>query len=118
MSHTPPLFLLALTALLSLTACSEPPAPEPRPLTALTRPLLTLDVRAGRVLIPQGAVIERGGVPGVYVLEDQTLARFRMVRVGKAYGGQVEILSGLTGTETLILGELREVRDGSLVVKR
>jgi hypothetical protein len=118
MSHTPPFALLALTGLLVLTACGEPPAPEPQPLTALTRPLLMLDIRSGRVLIPQAALIERGGVPGVFVLEAQNVARFRMVRVGKAYGGQVEILSGLTGTETLILGELREVRDGSLIVKR
>ena len=80
--------------------------------------MLKLDVKTGRILIPQLALVERGGIPAVFVLQDDALARFRMVRIGKAYGGQVEILAGLTGTETLVLGDLSGVRDGSLITKR
>ena len=118
MLHTLPLTALALAALLALTGCGDRPPPEPPPLTAVPRPVLTLNITSGRVLIPQLALVERGGIPGVFVLEDDAIARFRMVRVGKAAGGQVEILAGLTGTETLVLGELRDVRDGSLIAKR
>lgn len=113
-----PLFpTVALAALLALAGCGEAP-PEVQPPAALPRPVLTLNVETGRILIPQLALTERGGIAGVYVLEGDTLARFRMVRVGKAYGGQVEILAGLTGTETLVLGELGDVRDGSLITRR
>lgn len=113
-----PLTALALAALLALAACAEPPPPEPPPLVAVSRPVLKLDIRTGRILVPQLALVERGGVPGVFVLEGETLARFRMVRVGKAGGGQVEILAGLTGNETLVLGELRDLRDGTLITRR
>lgn len=113
-----PLFpAVTLAALLALAGCGEAP-PEAQPPAALPRPMLTLNVKTGRILIPQLALTERGGIAGVYVLEGDTLARFRMVRVGKAYGGQVEILAGLTGTETLVLGELGDVRDGSLITRR
>lgn len=108
---------LALAALLALAGCGEAP-PEVRPAAALPRPVLTINIKTGRILIPQLALTERGGIPGVFVLEGDTFARYRMVRVGKAYGGQVEILAGLTGTETLVLGELGDVRDGSLITKR
>jgi hypothetical protein len=118
MPHTPPLTALALAALLALTGCTDPAPPEAQPLTALPRPVLKLDTQSGRILIPQLALLERGGIPGVFVLEDDAIARFRMVRVGKASAGQAEILAGLTGTETLVLGELRDVRDGSLITKR
>ena len=37
------------------------------------------------------------------------------VKPGRGRDGEIEILSGLHGTETLVLGDLREVRDGSPV---
>jgi multidrug efflux pump subunit AcrA (membrane-fusion protein) len=118
MSPTPLSPVLALAVLLTLAGCGEaPPEAQPAP-TALPRPVLTLNVKTGRILIPQLALIERGGITGVFVLEGDTLARFRMVRVGKAYGGQAEILAGLTGTETLVLGALGDVRDGSVITRR
>jgi hypothetical protein len=40
-------------------------------------------------------------------------ARFRMVRAGDARGAQLEILDGLHGDETLVLGDLSAVHDGS-----
>lgn len=62
--------------------------------------------------IPRTALTMRNGVPGVFVVENNE-ARFRMVRPGKTGATQVEILSGLFGNETLVLGELEAVHDGS-----
>ena len=105
-----PVSVLALSVLL-LAACEKKPV-EPSKLAALARPLQSISAQAGQVLVPQALLVERGGIPGVLVLiEDQ--ARFRMVRSGKQVGGRVEILSGLRGDETLIAGDLRDVRDGS-----
>jgi len=106
-----PVSVLVVTVLL-LAACSKKPA-EPAPPVTLTRPVLILDTQAGRVLVPQSTLIERGGIPGVLVLTTENQARFRMVRTGKSVNGRVEILSGLSGSESLVAGDLRDVRDGS-----
>jgi hypothetical protein len=42
-------------------------------------------------------------------------ARFRMVRPGRIVGGETEILAGLVGDETLVLGDLKTLHDGSPV---
>lgn len=104
----------AIVLAVALGACGEPPQATPVPtLPALERPVAQLGARqGGNVLVPQRAVIERGGIPGVFVLADGQ-ARFRMVKTGRRQGERIEILSGLTGTETLVLGDLTPVHDGS-----
>ncbi len=62
-----------------------------------------------RVLFPQGerealtvpssALVKRAGISGVFVVGQDGIAQFRMVRAGEARDGRVEILSGLTGGE-------------------
>ncbi len=105
---------LALAALLLAGCRQEPAAPAPAA-PALTRPLARVSAAeaGGRIVVPPAAVIERGGVPGVFVLSESGQARFRMVRPGRSTIMGVEILSGLAGDETLVLGDLMPVRDGS-----
>lgn len=106
--------IFVVFVLLPLAACqrSELKSPPARP--SLERPVATLAVKPGeRVLIPRAAYIERAGVPGVFVLADSGIARFRMLRTGKPAGERLEVLAGLKGDERLVLGDLREVRDGS-----
>jgi hypothetical protein len=103
---------VVVVTVLLLAACGKKAA-EPAPLAALARPVLALDTKAGRVLVPQSALIERGGIPGVFVMTGENQARFRMVRTGKIVNDRVEILSGLSGSETLVAGDLRDVHDGS-----
>jgi multidrug efflux pump subunit AcrA (membrane-fusion protein) len=108
---------IAAVAVVLLSGCGKK-AVEPAPVAALVRPVLALDAKAGRVLIPPSQLVERGGVPGVFVLTDENQARFRMVRTGKSMNNLVEILSGLSGGEILIAGDLRDVHDGSLIQKK
>lgn len=98
-----------------LLGCTDKAASPPTASASLSRPVLNLETRAGRLLVPASAIVERGGVPGVFVLTPQGQARFRMIRSGKIVNGRVEILSGLDGDETLVAGDLRDVHDGSLV---
>ena len=108
------IFSVVAVAALLLAGCGEKAA-LPVPVAALERPVLTLDAQAGRVLVPQALLVERGGVPGVFVLSAENQARFRMVRTGKTVNNRVEVLSGLRGGETLVTGDLRDVHDGSPV---
>lgn len=103
---------VSVVAVLLLAACGKKTA-EPAPLAALARPVVMLDTKADRVLVPQAALVERGGIPGVFVMTEEQQARFRMVRTGKNLNDRVEILSGLSGSETLVAGDLRDVHDGS-----
>jgi multidrug efflux pump subunit AcrA (membrane-fusion protein) len=60
------------------------------------------------LLIPQSAVVERGQLQGVYVLDLNRLASLRYVTLGKKSGTQVEVLAGLQEGERLVTkpGEL------------
>ena len=109
--------VLAVVMLL-LAGCDKKNTVAPSVPAALQRPLLSLEPKAGRVLVPHSALVERSGVPGVFVLSGENQARFRMVRTGKRINGQIEILSGLHGNETLVSGELGDVHDGSTIQKK
>lgn len=60
------------------------------------------------VLIPQTAVVERGQLQGVYVLDQNKVAGLRYVTLGRTAGTQVEVLAGLQAGEQLVAkpGEL------------
>ena len=104
-------------AVLLLAGCGKKAA-EPASPAALARPVLTLDAKAGQVLVPPSVLVERGGIPGVFVISEENQARFRMVRTGKNLNDRVEILSGLGGNETLVAGDLRDVVDGSSILRK
>ena len=115
MSPARPVLVAMLSALVLASCQKKPPSPPPS-LPKVDRPVLSLQVKPAellRIRIPRQALVERGGIPGVFVLSPAGEARFRMVRSGGTLGAQVEILSGLHGDETLVLGDLAEVHDGS-----
>jgi hypothetical protein len=110
------LVLVILLAVLSLDGCQKKPPTPPPSLPRVDRPVLSLHVKPEellRIRIPRQALVRHGGTPGVFVLSPAGEARFRMVRPGSVQGAQVNILSGLHGDETLVLGDLTEVHDGS-----
>jgi len=57
-----------------------------------------------RLTVPAQAILRRGEVAAVYVLDDQGKARLRQVRLGEPVsGGEVEILAGLRAGERISL---------------
>jgi RND family efflux transporter MFP subunit len=54
------------------------------------------------LLIPQTAVIDRGQLQGVYVLDQNKIANLRYVTLGKDAGVGVEVLAGLQEGERLV----------------
>jgi len=65
--------------------------------------------------IPRVALLERGQLTGVYVVEESGIARFRLLTLGKAFGDRVEVLSGLTEGERIVVEHPQAVRDGDRV---
>jgi RND family efflux transporter MFP subunit len=55
------------------------------------------------LLIPRSAVVERGQLQGIYVLDQNQLASLRYVTLGKPSGAAIEVLSGLQNGERLVV---------------
>ncbi len=107
-------------ALLIVTGChAQPPAPAPKAVRpVVSRPTLTLNRRfdrdrEGDVVIPRDAVVIRAGLPGVFVLSRHGRARFRLIKLGALSPARAQILSGLSGDETLVLGPFNGIYDGT-----
>lgn len=71
--------------------------------------------RQQALAIPRTAVVEREQLEGVYVLDQDNIARLRLVKTGKVYEDQVEILTGLSAGERVIAEGVERVSDGSRV---
>lgn len=54
------------------------------------------------LLIPRSAVVERGQLQGVFVLDQDKVANLRYVTLGKFYGSEIEVLSGLQRGERFV----------------
>lgn len=54
------------------------------------------------LLVPRAHLVERGQLTGVYVVDEQGVARLRIVTPGRAFGDVVEILSGLGDGERIV----------------
>jgi hypothetical protein len=72
-----PAALIAAILALSLAACGRD-APAPSAPAPLARPVVTLAAKDGTVLVPRALIVERGGLPGVFVLNADGTARFRL----------------------------------------
>ena len=53
------------------------------------------------LLIPRSAVVERGQLQGIYVLDQNRVASLRYITLGKPSGAEVEVLAGLQDGERL-----------------
>jgi RND family efflux transporter MFP subunit len=70
------------------------------------------------LLIPQAAVLDRAGVHGVFVLDKDGIAHYRMVRTGAGQpGGMVEVLAGLAAGERVVASHAeRALQNGDRIV--
>jgi multidrug efflux system membrane fusion protein len=66
------------------------------------------------LLVPQSAILERGQIRSVYVVEGDT-ARLRFVTLGEGRDDQREVLSGLTAGERIVVRPTPLLADGSRV---
>ncbi|MBU2768480.1 efflux RND transporter periplasmic adaptor subunit [Acidithiobacillus ferrivorans] len=64
------------------------------------------------MVVPAAALLDRAGIPGVFVVDARGIAHYRMVRPGQRTPEGVEILSGLSVGETVVMGDLAAVNNG------
>lgn len=66
------------------------------------------------LLAPASAIVTRGQLTAVYVVEDKVL-RYRLVKLGRVFGDRVEILAGLAEGETLVVAGAERAKNGAPV---
>jgi RND family efflux transporter MFP subunit len=67
------------------------------------------------ITVPQQAIIQRGQLVGVYVVDQSSIARLRLIKTGKQYGDRVEMLSGINDGDRIIVEKVEAVSDGMMV---
>jgi multidrug efflux pump subunit AcrA (membrane-fusion protein) len=67
------------------------------------------------LVVPISALVERGQLTTVYVVDDQGIARLRLLTAGTRHADRVEILSGLEAGERVVVEGASRVSDGSQV---
>lgn len=67
------------------------------------------------IVVSKTAIVEKGQLTGVYVVDAKGFIVYRIVRMGKQYDQQVELLSGINAGEKIIVEGLEKVVDGGVV---
>jgi len=67
---------------------------------------------SGMLLIPKTAIVRQGQLDGIYKVDENRIAHFRLVRTGKTFGDRMEIVSGLKADERYISSIPLEMKDG------
>ncbi len=65
-----------------------------------------------RLLVPGDALVRRGELEGLFVINPEGMAYYRLVKTGKTFGNQVEILSGLDDGERVAVSKINQLSDG------
>jgi multidrug efflux pump subunit AcrA (membrane-fusion protein) len=79
------------------------------------RGVIRLGTSINGMLVPKKAIFERGALTSVWVLDASGIARMRLVKPGKVVGDAVEILSGLSDGERIIVGDVERISEGAKV---
>ncbi|GFE59698.1 efflux RND transporter periplasmic adaptor subunit [Geobacter sp. AOG2] len=79
------------------------------------RGTVSLGSNSSGILVPGRAIVERGALTSVWVVDQGNVARMRLVKTGKTFGDKVEILSGLSDGERVAVSGAEKVSEGAKV---
>lgn len=69
------------------------------------------------VLLPLSAIVQKGQLTGVYIVQDSRVVSYRLVRVGKEHDGRLEILSGVKPGDRVIVEGAENAVDGGVLMQ-
>ena len=67
------------------------------------------------IMVPKFALVENGQLAGVYVVSSQNTAVLRWLKIGKIFGDNVEVLSGLNTKEPYIISSNGKLYNGAKI---
>ncbi|GGF71493.1 RND transporter [Wenyingzhuangia marina] len=68
------------------------------------------------ILIPNEAIVTNGQLSGIYTVSQSNKAMLRWLRLGRTYGNETEVLSGLNANESYIVSAEGKLFNGSKVL--
>lgn len=75
----------------------------------------TTTALSDKVVVPESALIHQGQLTGIYTIGNKDIAILRWLRIGKNYGNQVEVLSGLSANEQYIVSAEGKLYNGAKI---
>jgi RND family efflux transporter MFP subunit len=75
----------------------------------------TATKQSDKVLIPESALVKQGQLTGIYTIGNGNTAILRWLRIGKTFGNQVEVLSGLSSNEQYIVSAEGKLYNGAKI---
>ena len=77
---------------------------------------VAVPIGTGRlILVPTSAVVHEGQLTGIYIVDPDQIARFRLIRTGKSLGNTIEVLSGLQEGARFVVTPPPGFSDGTIV---
>jgi len=67
------------------------------------------------LLVPRKAIVERGQLTGIFVKDEKDVLAYRLIKMGAAYGNDVEVLAGLKAGESIVVDGMEKAVDGGVV---
>ena len=79
------------------------------------RGAISLGTTVNGITVPKKAVLDRGALTMVWTVDKDNIARMRIVKVGRETGDRVEILSGLSDGDRVVVSGAEKVTEGAKV---
>lgn len=76
---------------------------------------ISLGTSVNGITVPIMAVVNHGALTSVWTLDKESMARMRIVKVGRQTGERVEILSGLTDGDRVVITGVEKVTEAAKV---
>jgi multidrug efflux pump subunit AcrA (membrane-fusion protein) len=67
------------------------------------------------IQVPQKAILQRGQLVGVFIVDPSHVVRLRLIQAGKTYGDWTEVLSGINDGDRIVVEGLEKVKEGDQV---
>jgi RND family efflux transporter MFP subunit len=67
------------------------------------------------IMVPSSAVVTQGQLTGLFIIDDDMIARFRIVRLGRRTGDSFEVISGIRDGARYVLFPPAGFKDGTRV---
>ena len=67
------------------------------------------------IIVPKAALVEKGQLTGVYAVDEKGVVTYRLVRVGKEYDNNLELLSGINPNDKIITSGIDKAVDGGIL---